>query len=85
LLGCLDDPAAEPTNNRAERDLRPAVMQRKTGCGNRTERGKDAWQILRSIVVTATKTGDDLLTNLAARLQLGVCPRNAGRASIEVG
>ena len=25
LWGCLEEPAAEPTNNRAERDLRPAV------------------------------------------------------------
>jgi hypothetical protein len=70
LLGCLDDPAVEPTNNRAERDLRPAVLQRKTGCGNRTQRGKDTWQRLRSLVVTATKAGDDLLATLAARLQL---------------
>ena len=70
LLGCLYDPSAEPTNNRAERDLRPAVMQRKTGCGNRTERGKQTWEQLRSLVVTAAKTGDDLLTTLAARLQL---------------
>lgn len=70
LLGCLHDPAAEPTNNRAERDLRPAVMQRKTGCGNRTERGKETWERLRSLVVTAAKSGDDLLATLAARLQL---------------
>lgn len=35
LLGCLDDPAAEPTNNRAERDLRPAVISRKISCGNK--------------------------------------------------
>jgi hypothetical protein len=32
LLGCLHDPAAEPTNNRAERDLRPAVISRKVSC-----------------------------------------------------
>lgn len=40
LLGCLSEPAAEPTNNRAERDLRPAVINRKISCGNRTENGK---------------------------------------------
>lgn len=70
LVGCLDDPAAEPTNNRAERDLRPAVMQRKTSSGNKTERGKAAWEQLRSIVVTATHEGCDLLTTLADRLSL---------------
>ena len=26
VLGCLEDLAAEPTNNRAERALRPAVI-----------------------------------------------------------
>jgi len=70
LVGCLDDPAAEPTNNRAERDLRPAVMQRKTSCGNKTERGKTAWEQLRSIVATAAHDGHDLLTTLASRLKL---------------
>jgi transposase len=40
LLGCLYEPAAEPTNNRAERALRPAVIARKVSCGNKTERGR---------------------------------------------
>ena len=37
LLGCLHEPAAEPTNNRAERALRPAVIARKLSCGNNTD------------------------------------------------
>lgn len=40
LPGCLQEPLAEPTNNRAERSLRPAVIARKLSCGNRTERGR---------------------------------------------
>jgi transposase len=40
LLGCLYEPAAEPTNNRSERQLRPAVIARKVSCGNKTARGK---------------------------------------------
>ena len=39
LLGCLYEPAAEPTNNRAERALRPAVVTRKVSCGNKTDGG----------------------------------------------
>jgi hypothetical protein len=70
LLGCLSEPAAEPTNNRAERDLRPAVIDRKLSCGNKTVNGKQAWEILRSIVVTTDKRQLDLIQSLAARLRL---------------
>lgn len=74
LLGCLDDPAAEPTNNRAERDLRPAVIARKISCGNRTEAGKTTWERLRSISVTAQKQGADLVATLAPQLALQPAP-----------
>jgi transposase len=70
LLGCLEDPAAEPTNNRAERDLRPAVISRKISCGNKTVSGKTTWERLRSLSVTAAKEGVDLVAALACRLAL---------------
>lgn len=70
LLGCLSEPAAEPTSNRAERDLRPAVIDRKLSCGNRTEPGKRAWEILRSIVVTADKRQQDVISEIATRLRI---------------
>lgn len=70
LLGCLSEPAAEPTNNRAERDLRPAVINRKLSCGNRTVPGKHAWEILRSIVVTADKRKQDVVSEIATRLRI---------------
>ena len=35
ILACLHEPAAEPTNNRAERRLRPEVIARKMFCGNK--------------------------------------------------
>jgi len=41
LLGCLYEPLAEPTNNRADRALRAAVISRKLSGGNKTERGRD--------------------------------------------
>ena len=43
LLGYLDNPAAEPTNNRAERALRPAVIARKLSCSNKTDAGRQCW------------------------------------------
>ena len=70
LLGCLGEPAAEPTNNRAERALRPAVIARKLSCGNRTKRGRDAWQILTSLAATCQQRGHDFADYLAARLLL---------------
>jgi len=70
LLGCLGEPAAEPTNNRAERALRPAVIARKLSCGNRTERGRDAWQILASLAATCHQRGQEFADFLTPRLLL---------------
>jgi hypothetical protein len=53
VLGCLDDSAAEPTNNRAERSLRDVGgIAGKIPCGNKTESGKTAWERLTSLAVT---------------------------------
>lgn len=70
LLGCLDEPAAEPTNNRAERSLRGAVVARKLSCGNRTARGKRTWEILTSLAATCRQNADDFIDWLAPQLSL---------------
>jgi transposase len=70
LLGCLYEPAAEPTNNRAERALRPAVIARKVSCGNKTERGRDCWQILSSIGATCQQQAIDFVEYLSSHLSL---------------
>jgi transposase len=70
LLRCLWDPAAEPTNNRAERALRPAVIARKISCGNKTEAGKQTWQTLTSLITTCRQRGQDFLSFLSVRLPL---------------
>lgn len=74
LLGCLEEPAAEPTNNRAERSLRPAVIARKLSCGNRTERGRRTWEVLASLAATCDQNADDLLNWLAPKLTLAMQP-----------
>jgi hypothetical protein len=70
LLGCLYEPAAEATNNRAERALRPAVIARKLSCGNKTRRGRSTWQVLASLAQTCTQRGQDFTEFVAPRLAL---------------
>ena len=57
LFGFLDEPGGEPTHNRAERQLRPAVIARKLSCGNKTVRGKRTAEILMSLAATAQQQG----------------------------
>ncbi len=61
LLTFLYHAAVPPTNNAAERELRPAVVVRKTGGCNRTEAGADAHAILatRTRLRTCQKQGFD--------------------------
>jgi transposase len=42
----------DATNNRAERMIRPAVISRKVSCGNKTHKGKEAWQCHTSLIVS---------------------------------
>ena len=71
ILTCLYEPAAEPTNNRAERDLRPAVIARKVSCGNKTEAGRRSFEVLRSVASTCWKRGHDVVSYLAGLLPFG--------------
>jgi len=70
LLGCLKDVRVEPTNNRAERALRPAVIARKLSCGNKTDRGRRSWEVLASLGATYHQTGRDFVAFLADRVAL---------------
>ena len=59
LLTFLYHDAVPPTNNAAERELRPAVVVRKTGGCNRTDAGAHAHAILASVLRTCQKQGFD--------------------------
>ena len=68
VLLFLHDPAIEPTNNRGERALRPAVIVRKLSHGSKNERGAEAFAGFTSVIQTAAKKRDgsiiDTLQNL---------------------
>jgi transposase len=57
LVRFLDDPRIEPTNNRAERALRPAVIARKVSQCSKNERGAHAFEAFTSVVRTLVKNG----------------------------
>jgi transposase len=68
LLRFLDDPTIEPTNNRAERALRPAVIARKVSQCSKNHRGAHATAVITSILQTAAKSNMDLLETLRQAL-----------------
>lgn len=51
----------EPTNNNAEREIRPAVLMRKISYGNRSEQGRKNQSIMMSIIRTADKRGQNFV------------------------
>jgi transposase len=61
LFVFLDQPGVDPTNNLAERQLRPAVIRRKLSCGNKTRRGAHTFEVLTSLAATCRQRGEDFL------------------------
>jgi len=57
LVRFLDDPAVEPTNNRAERALRPAVIARKVSQCTKNARGATAFEAWTSVLRTLSQAG----------------------------
>lgn len=56
VLSFLTEEGVEPTNNRAERDLRPAVIARKVSHCSRNQRGARAFEAFTSVLQTIRKT-----------------------------
>jgi transposase len=61
LLVFLDDEAVAPTNARAEQEIRPAVVVRKTSACNRSPTGAATHAILTSLIRTCRKQGQSFL------------------------
>ena len=74
LLTFLYVPGVDPTNNLAERQLRPAVIARKLSAGNKTDRGKCTFEILASLAATSRQQGKSFTALVAAWVSLGLPP-----------
>ena len=59
LLRFLDDAGIEPTNNRAERALRGAVIARKVSHCSKTDGGAEAYSMFTSVIRTLYRRVDD--------------------------
>ena len=67
LFTFLYEDDVEPTNNLAERQLRPAVIARKLSAGNRSDQGACTHAVLASLAATCRQRGQRF-TELAADL-----------------
>jgi transposase len=67
-LRCLVDPRIEPTNNRAERALRPAVIARKVSQCSKNGRGASAFAAFTSVIRTLMKTEADSVVDTLSQL-----------------
>jgi transposase len=63
LLRFLSAPFVEPTNNRAERILRPAVIARKVSQCSKNQKGAEAFAAFASVAQTAIKNGAASVTS----------------------
>jgi len=68
VLTFLHKPEVEPTNNRAERALRPAVIARKISHCSKNERGAHAFAAFTSVARTAVKQGTATVTQTLQQL-----------------
>jgi transposase len=59
LLRFLEEPLVEPTNNRVERALRPAVIARKVSQCSKNQAGAYAFSAFKSVVQTLVKRGTE--------------------------
>jgi transposase len=69
LFTFVADPAVPPTNNAAERALRPLVVSRKISGGTRSPQGSRTRMILHSVVATWELRGLDPLAELLTLLR----------------
>lgn len=75
LLLWLLNPAVKPDNNTAERELRPAVVTRKTSFGSRSKGGAQDFACLLSLIQTWERQDQDFFTVAHAALE-DICSQN---------
>jgi transposase len=71
LLRFLKEPQVEPTNNRAERALRPAVISRKVSHCSKNTQGADAFSAFTSVLRTLAGRGDQFMVEDLCRVFRG--------------
>ena len=83
---CFRRPNVPPTNNQAERSLRPLVIMRKVIHGTRSVKGLQNHSVLRSLFETARRQGKhphrfflDLLTKNTQQAQTALYRKNLGK------
>ena len=59
----------EPTNNAAERALRPAVIARNVLHCSKNDKGAEAFSAFKSVIRTIKKQGGDVLETLASLIR----------------
>jgi len=74
LLTFLHVAEVDPTNNLAERQLRPAVIARKLSAGNKTQAGLATFEVLVSLAATCRQQGRSFASYVAESLALGRSP-----------
>ena len=76
----LEFPEVEPTNNRAERGLRPAVIARKVSQCSKNATGAGIFETMKSITATLKLRGHNVAKGLAGLIRGGsMPPAAAGR------
>jgi len=74
LFTFVADPAVPPTNNAAERSLRPLVIARKISGGTRSKLGSQTRMVLQSLVATWELRGLDPVAEFLALLTTPIKP-----------
>ena len=69
VLLFLKHPEVEPTNNRAERGLRPAVISRKVSHCSKNQNGASVYQCMKSLTATIKLRGFNVTKTLATLIK----------------
>jgi transposase len=69
VLLFLEHPEIEPTNNRAERGLRGAVIARKISQCSKNARGAGIYEAMKSVVATLALRGTNVVTSLTSLIR----------------